>query len=471
MTAFASQIRSHYDRLLERGLDVYGPRETPFWLASIDIRNGGQFKPAPEKSRRTYRTIHAPNGSTLYWDQPAVAYAYWLARHAGRPYGEKYREAADAYLGRFLESSVDEKTGMFIWGNHLFYDVFADAPVDIYEPVHEMRPITPAWELFWRLDPAKTERALRAACAAHVVGEDGEFNRHAPTGDFEWEKRPESMPFLSAGATIVESLGWLAARDGVRDRQALIDRALLVAHYSFDRRNKKTGLLPTQPGVDRWDAHTATTETGLWAAALLRTADRTGEPAFARMAEQAVEAYLRYGFSEGDGLYWGMLRIEDGAPTWERTTEWQPKKFADAWEPLFPSHDYPMHLAEVCLTLAERTGRGVFVEGARRWVEHLRRTMPPRYPAASNTDTTFVEGTFAEMYGRAIHFLARSGEDEFPLRLALDAREKLWVEDAGMFRSHPGVDRADAVDGLGFLFAAVTYLETGHEPDLMGVAF
>jgi hypothetical protein len=40
-----------------------------------------------------------------------------------------------------------------------------------------------------------------------------------------------------------------------------------------------------------------------------------------------------------------------------------------------------------------------------------------------------------------------------------------------MFRSHPGEDRADAVDGLGILFLALAELETGAAPRLLGFAF
>jgi hypothetical protein len=40
-----------------------------------------------------------------------------------------------------------------------------------------------------------------------------------------------------------------------------------------------------------------------------------------------------------------------------------------------------------------------------------------------------------------------------------------------MFRTHPGEDRTEAVDGLGVLFLALIYLETGREPDLLGFAF
>ena len=69
------------------------------------------------------------------------------------------------------------------------------------------------------------------------------------------------MPFLEAGGVLVESLCWLYAKTGRRDR-ALADLAGKVARYSFERRGKSTGLLRNQPVVKRWDYRAATTEGG-----------------------------------------------------------------------------------------------------------------------------------------------------------------------------------------------------------------
>ena len=52
--------------------------------------------------------------------------------------------------------------------------------------------------------------------------------------------------------------------------------------------------------------------------------------------------------------------------------------------------------------------------------------------------------------------------------MAQDAISHLWVEECGMFRSHPGEDRCDAVDGIGILFLALLCLQTGRAPDMMG---
>ena len=40
-----------------------------------------------------------------------------------------------------------------------------------------------------------------------------------------------------------------------------------------------------------------------------------------------------------------------------------------------------------------------------------------------------------------------------------------------MFRSHPGEDRCNAVDGPGILFLGLIYLQTGSQPEGFGFAF
>lgn len=471
------KIASHFDQLIESGRDRYGAKPTALWLASIDIRQGGQFEPAPAASRRTYRTIHAPRGSTLYWDQPLVAFAMTLSDRRGQP---AYRAAAEEYVRAFLDCCVDEDhTGMFEWGNHLYYDVFADSIANIFEPIHEIRPMTPAWSLLWSIDAAATEREIRAAVQGHVLdAETGLFNRHALTGPQSREKpQGEPMPFLAAGASLVESLAWLASQ-GVGDADELEELALTVARYSSDQRDRATGLVPTQPVVQRWDSRVATTEVGLWAGALVRSWRMSGRDELLDMAHDAVSAYLATGWDEEARRYYGMLRLSDGSPESDRSTEWQPSLHSDVWEPLFPSHDYPMAFAETCLTLWEIDRAELYATCARRWIEQMRAQMPPRYPKTANTDAAIQDGAFAENYGRAIHFLARAGmaldspeASDLARRLADDAIDKLWVEEAGMFRSHPGDDRADAVDGLGFLFASLAYLETSEDWDLGGISF
>jgi len=465
-------IRSHFDRVIQNGVDAYGADRSGLWLASIDIHRGGQPDRPDPQVKRTYRQIHAPRGSNLYWDQPALVAAYNFSRLEGDP---RYQAAADRYVRDFLNRCVSPHNGLFLWGNHLYYDVFTDKIVSFSGGYHEIRPLPCAWQLFWNVAPDKTERSIRTIGVQHVKdAATGLFCRHAsvtattaPNGGDK-----STHPFLEAGGVIVESLCWLYAQTGRQDH-ALTERALRVARFSFDHRGAETGLLQNQPGPEkRWDYYASTTEAGLWAGCLLRSADSSGNGDFRRMARDAVAAYLRYGYDEATGRFYGQLNVTDGTPRAPDRTDkageatiYQPGQYADLWEPLFPTHNYPMCMAEACLTLYEQTNEEQFKQAALRWAKFI----------AQSTPAGGGQGAYADQYGRCIHFLTRAGRSlndpaliEQARGLAAEAVRQLYDPAAGMFRSHPGEDRCDAVDGIGILFLALLALETGTEPDLLG---
>lgn len=462
-------IAQHLDKLIACGLADYGPDPNAMWIASADIHTGrypvDDTRPA-HIGQRVYRQIDAPRGSTLYWDQPQLVAAYNLSQITGQPL---YAEASDFYIRDFLARSV-ATNGLFIWGNHYFYHIERGENVQFngndehlyalgehaHDPyLHEIRPIGPAWDIFWRRDPEATERCIRAIAAGHLFdARIGGFNRHAD--------RKRNYDFLEAGGVLAETFAWLYRQTGAGD---LAELALKVARYSFDSRHPITGLLENARDSQRWDKITTTTEVGLWAGSLLRAADYTSNPSFEAMASDAVRAYLNYGFDEETGRYYGRLNVADGSPqVGEKETLYQPGTYANIWNALFPTHDYPLALAEVCVSLYARTHQPVFAETVKRWaciIEAERHAQPIRY---------------AEHYGRAIHFLQRAAavlNDDSYHTLAISLTEQA-IDDlfaAGMFRGHTGEDRYDAVDGVGYLLLALMMLDTGTEPDLMGLGF
>ncbi len=462
-----ARVRAHIDRFLAHGLDTYGADHSALWIACFDVVKGGLPETPMPKHSRWYREITSPDGSNLYWDQPALIAAEHLSRLTGEA---RYRDAVTNYVRDFLQRCVSPKNGLFFWGNHAYYDVRADKPTRFSGGHHECRPHSPAWELLWRIDPQATERAIRAMGDQHVKdAATGRFCRHASPDNTPGTLKPGendgAMPFLEAGAVLVESLAWLAAKKGGdAELSALATR---VAEYSYQQRGEATGLLRNQPSVKRWDYHTSTTEIGLWAGSLLRAARATGQPRLLELAVLGLTPYLQKGFDSATGKYWGGLEVATGLP-WkgELTRGFSPPRHAEIFDMATrPTHNYPMPMAEACLDLLESDPQPLWRAAVTRWIEQTRLSLP------ANTGT----GAAAEDYGRAILFLWRAARvlnDEAPLQLAHDIADEairvLWVPEHRMFRSHPGEDRCDAVDAPGLLLLALLQLECEEPLELFG---
>ena len=433
-------IENHLQNLTTNGLDVYGPKQTANWMAIIDTRTGKHpnFEHTP---KRVYRKIGAPRGCSLYWDQPMLVAARRLSEITGKT---QFAEAADRCITDFLADGIDED-GLFLWGNHRYYDAFEDQYIKFSGGYHELRPHAAQWDLFWQHDPEATERYIRAMAARHVHDPaTGGFNRH--------DNNKREHAFMEAGGVLVESLAWLYGK--TKDPE-LLDMALKIAHYSFDHRGETTGLLINDPDTSRWDSKVCTTEVAVWANSCLRAAEYTGNEEFVDMARKAVAAYLKYGYDTEAGKYFGQLIVKDGRPVTAKEVGYWPRKYSNIWNPdQWPTHDYPMAMAEACLTLHKKTGDAMFLEGARRWAEIVCRGTPSDRPAA-----------YAEQYGRSIQFLTRAGRELKEQRYLTGASDLadeavLRLYENGWFQGYPESHLYESVDGVGYLLLALMELET-----------
>ena len=471
MHLYIDYITNHLDKLIGCGTMMnYGPDPNAMWMASLNVYTGQPVTlNRDEHQLRTKAYIHAPRGGNAYWDQPQLAAACATSEITG---DTRYQNAAVAYTQDFLKRSVS-RYGLLLWGNHYFYDA-AKGETVWHKPcsppqtlglhrvtayLHELRPITPAWKLMWQVDAKVTEQAIRAMGRYHLYdpGSNG-FSVHADQERY--------YDFLEAGAVLVESLVWLYRQAG--DRR-LLRQALKIARHSFQTRNLDTGLLPVANIPGRWYHQTATTEVGLWASALLRAAHYTGHESFITMAQAAVSAYLYFAWDAETRLYFGRLNVTDGTPQTgdflpAQITARQPETHANIWNARFPSHDYPLALAEACVSLYELTHASEFEIAVDRWANIVHR------------QSDYVGPQYAEQIGRAIHFLVRAAQ-AFPASpyhtwaadLASDAINTLFA--GGMFRGHTGEDHYQAVDGVGYLLLALLELETGHILDTYGFGF
>jgi hypothetical protein len=319
-----------------------------------------------------------------------------------------------------------------------------------------MRPHAPAWELFWRQDAVACQRYIRVLAARHVYDpRTGGFNRH--------DDGERGHAFIESGGVLVESLAWLFAK--TQDRE-LLDLALRIARYSYGHRGRTTGLVINEPDFGRWDSKVCTTEVAVWANSLLRAAAATGEEEFARMAREAVAAYLRFGYDTAAEKYYGQLSVADGSSVVPERPGYWPQKYSELWNPdQWPTHDYPMAMADSCASLHQQTGDPLFKEGLRRWAEIVRRS--PRSER---------ESAYAEQYGRCIAFLARAAralEDDRYLSTARELADEavLRLVENGWFQGYAGSHLYEAVDGVGYLFLALIELETGSSAASWGGEF
>jgi pectate lyase-like protein len=450
--SYIDLIERHFQNMQETGTDVYGPTTTAMWMSVLDTRTG---RPPDELHvpKRVYRKIGAPQGTTLYWDQPLVVAAHELSRLTGKP---QYAKSADSYIKSFLNLCPD-KTGMFPWGNHRYYDAVTDKIVQFNEGHHELRPITPAWELFWRLDRQKCDRYVREIGPRHIFNKTtGAFSRH--------DDGKKGHSFIEAGGILVESQAWLYAKT---KEPKLLETALKIARYTHSHQGESTGLVMNEPTLERWDSRVCTTEIGVWAQSLLRAAKYTLDDEFAEMARSGISAYLKYGYDNNTRQYYGQIRVHDGKPENPKEKGYWPGMYADIWSTgQWPTHDYPMAVAEACVTLYEETKEKDFRDGIYRWAKVI----------SENTPANGGKGAYAEHYGRCIHFLARAAGVLKDKSLAAQAHELAEeavdnLYDGAMFQGYPGTHLYESVDGIGYLFLALMQLEIGQELDFHGFGF
>src|SRR5688572_922954 len=122
-------IRTHLDWFIAHApMKGYGPHDNAMWISSLDLHTGRHPVPWERPAgveKRCYRWIESPGGSNLYWDQPLLVAAHALSARTG---DAAYAAAADAYGRDFLERCV-APSGLFLWGNHYFYDAARAAVV------------------------------------------------------------------------------------------------------------------------------------------------------------------------------------------------------------------------------------------------------------------------------------------------------------------------------------------------------
>jgi hypothetical protein len=469
------RVQSHFDALLPAVVEEEGLKGTGQWLASLDLTTGRYpvNQPKAAAGPRVYRHIDAPFGATFYWDLAQLQAALRLAERVGGMEGARLRAAAHAYLDDSLTRLVGDN-GLLAWGNHYFYDVYADevvgfgysgaanptpAPVS-HRGYHELRPAFVPWGRLAARQPATVDALLYAMGDEHLVGgwagATGAFDRHATAKS----SGRTDYPFLEAGAVLIDALSWMEAR-GTSGRGAEPgDRAEAIRQYVHGSRHPATGLIPNQQVTLRWDAAVTTSEIGLWASGLLRGAERL--PRFAviwrQSAADALLPWLDQAWDPVQRRYVGKVRVADGTPEFARTTDYQPADYSRAWNGFFPTHDYLIELGQAVVALGQVHADPLLPLAAERIAMILREERPV-WNAHDG------QGAYSGRMGRAIRFLLAAGRwqgraDWLEQAQDLAYEALLVLGDTGILRTHGGEERYDAVDEVGELLLAFLELRT-----------
>jgi len=463
---YREYVRRCIETLMEHGTDRYGETHAPILVSILDVSSRECPRdPAAldEAWRVTRRERRNPAGSNLLTDQPLLRTMFLLSRVTGR---QEYATFAREYAGWVMEHLVDEK-GLFWWGWHRHYDVFADEMTGHAGNHHEIHAIhSILWGELWEIDAEAVRAEIEAIWNWHVIDrETGEINRHADGQrgcDFS----------MSAGA-FLEAFAFLYERT---EEPVWLERAKLLAEYYWERRHQKTNLFPERPnaGADRFDGGSFVTSiTGCYVHSLLRAHERTGEPLFLEHAVAILNAYGRLGWDVETQRFWGALRL-DGTPIrGPRLTEgyamYEPRGPLDLWEPYAAGYQYAVYTAQAYAHAYDLTRDAQLLEVALRFADWIEASPPARGCHAESWYAGYAleyapRGTHAGKYGRAISFLvhlyASTGEERYlgqARELADQAIAKLWHDD--LFRGHPAKPYYEAMDGVGYLLYALLTLD------------
>ena len=460
-TAVMDAIEAHMDYVTENSHDQLGPRSTPMWLSTIDLRTNSLPAPLIPSSPRWKGILLSAPGANLYWDQPTILAAFELSKRTGC---KCYSDAASAYITSFVTACSTSQHASCI-DPRIYYDVKVERSVDNTDAVASCIPYTPAWETTWAADKKLARQQIQAFIHSRKTKDSSNDSVR------ELKNPTTGSPNLTIEneAAMIASLCWLAQHDTLQ-QNLLVQQALSLARLRIARRDRTTGLVPTDCQHPDQAQITASSALGAWANVLFWAADTTGETEFKKLAEQALHAWLLVSFDTQQQHYYQQLECKTGQPVKELVTSTSPEDrsvsnhqqisiFAQASR---QAHQSPLRMAEACLSLHEATHDQRSKRATERWFNSIKRQLSKNE----------MHDGYADDYGRAIHFLVRGGEilkkPKYLIlaqKIANEAMEKLYVPKMGMFRSHLGENRCDSADGPGLLLLALMYIE-GDDPTL-----
>lgn len=168
------------DTMLEHGRDTYGSAKTGLFLSALDRNTLAPLTnrpPAPKGVREDARASNKQGqltGANPQHDQNLLRLLYTLSVLTTKP---KYRQAADAELKWFLETSA--RTPFLPWSDHIVWDTFADTLIAKTESssggVESFRPWM-LWDRAFIVEPAGSH-TLAESYWKHLIKQNWTMSR------------------------------------------------------------------------------------------------------------------------------------------------------------------------------------------------------------------------------------------------------------------------------------------------------
>ena len=170
---YKKAVEAYADALIRHGRDIYSKENSPVFVAGgIDLKT--QRFVRSELKGQGIREGDRAYGANPHHDLNLYQVLYGLTRITG---DKKYENQADEALRWFFNNCQSAATGLFAWGEHLYWDVEAEQCKG--RDVHEFYRPWVLWDRSFRLAPEACEKFAEGLWDHQVYNHIGDFSRHA----------------------------------------------------------------------------------------------------------------------------------------------------------------------------------------------------------------------------------------------------------------------------------------------------
>lgn len=170
---YRKAVEAYADAMIRLGRDTYNKENSPVFVSGgIDLKTH-QFVRSELKGQGIRQGDRA-YGANPHHDLNLYQVLYGLTKITG---DKKYENEADEALRWFFNNCQSPATGLFAWGEHLYWDVEAEQCKG--RDIHEFYRPWVLWDRSFKLAPEACEKFARGLWDHQVHNHSGDFNRHA----------------------------------------------------------------------------------------------------------------------------------------------------------------------------------------------------------------------------------------------------------------------------------------------------